>query len=391
MGRRLGFALLLLFALTFVWSCSSPATERSSPQGSTTPQEVKSPGVSHYERKDNKPRVVVFIHGIFGDATDTWTCGSTGAYWPKLLLKDSAFDDSDVYVVDYDSPYLGNTMTIDEVVSSLSTRLEADRVFDHREVVFVAHSLGGLIAQRFLLTHRVLAAKVPFIYFFSTPETGAQIAALGRAFSRDPLLKAMLPGNSNDYLLNLENEWIASGFSAKRFCAYEKKTFNGVLVVDRLSGTRNCTSMTPLPINADHLSIVKPCDERADAYLALRNAVIANPVASLPKRYEEKTVTREWRSPSMNVDCNRTTAGTATAAIALDPKLEEQVLSVSASIIDANNINDPKASVLDPPSASVRVSYSFNGRDRDPIGSCPGGGHGTVLATFTVRQRMEVP
>ena len=48
---------------------------------------------SHYERRDGKDRVVVFVHGIFGDLKGTWTC-PTGVSWPKLILADNAFKDS---------------------------------------------------------------------------------------------------------------------------------------------------------------------------------------------------------------------------------------------------------------------------------------------------------
>jgi hypothetical protein len=50
---------------------------------------------SHYERptkKDEpyKDRVIVFVHGLFGNEDDTWRY-SPGVYWPKLLLTDQAF------------------------------------------------------------------------------------------------------------------------------------------------------------------------------------------------------------------------------------------------------------------------------------------------------------
>ena len=178
--------------------------------------------ISHYERNDHNDRVIVFVHGIFGDSLDTWRCASTRMYWPSKLLTEDAFKGFDVYVASYESPYFGNQMTIDEIVGNLQNRLQHDKVFDHKEVVFVAHSLGGLIVQRFLLTHREYAKQVPFIYFYSTPETGAEIARLGSLFSSDPLLKQMFPGEANDYLLNLEAEWKAAGFTnIHRYCAYE--------------------------------------------------------------------------------------------------------------------------------------------------------------------------
>jgi triacylglycerol esterase/lipase EstA (alpha/beta hydrolase family) len=204
----------------------------------------KSPAQSRYLRPSvrgdrHKAKVVVFVHGLFGNADATWRY-SENIYWPKLLLTDPAFKDWDVYVAGYSSPYLGNTMTMDEVVANLNSHLINDEVFlKHREVVFVCHSLGGLVVQRLLLTFRQYAQKVRFIYFFSTPETGTQITNLGGLFSSDPLLKKMFAGDENGYLQNLENEWKAAQFHIHSLCAYEKKKYKGLLVVDRLSGTRN--------------------------------------------------------------------------------------------------------------------------------------------------------
>jgi len=46
------------------------------------------------------------------------------------------------------------------------------------------HSLGGLVTQRLLLTHRELIPKVKFIYFFSTPDEGAINGKAGPASTR---------------------------------------------------------------------------------------------------------------------------------------------------------------------------------------------------------------
>jgi hypothetical protein len=260
------------------WLAIASGPAMSAATSSTAPS-AQSP----YERPRTKggpykQRVVVFVHGIFGDADGTWRY-SSNVYWPKLLLTDDSFRDSDVYVAAYSTPYLGNTMNLDEVVTNLNNRLVNDEVFSkHREVVFVCHSLGGLVVQRLLLTFRGYAAQVPFIYFFSTPETGAQIAKLASVFSADPLLRALLPGDENGYLQNLENEWKASQFHIHRLCAYEKKPYKGVLVVDRLSGTRNCDA-PPIPINEDHVGIVKPSSTNHDSYIALRNALNAIPIS----------------------------------------------------------------------------------------------------------------
>jgi hypothetical protein len=392
--RRIRAPKLFLFhsvvACTLLVSCSKSTSETPTPPSGgagVTP----SSAVSHYERKDNKSRVIVFVHGIFGSAKDTWTCPKGDFYWPKALLSDPAFSDSDVYVAAYDTPYFGNRMTIDEVVSNLANRFQSDGVFSHREVVFVAHSLGGLIVQRFLLTHREFAKQVPLIMFYSTPETGAQVAQLGHIFSSDPLLKQMFPGEQNDYLLNLENEWIGANFSIKRYCAYEKKPTKGFWIVDRLSGTRNCTNKTPIPINRDHIEIVKPCSTQDDAYIALKNVVTENPIAPPPVVTKDEVVPRAWTSSELDVGCNQTNSGTLQAAVALDPQLQEKVVAVTASYANTDNIKGATGPTVVGGSASaVSVTYGFNGQDRDWMGNCPGGGHAFVVVTFTISRKVPV-
>jgi pimeloyl-ACP methyl ester carboxylesterase len=383
---------LLIFAVACVAlvSCKTPQSE-SPVQPSTGTAATAATGVSHYERNDKKARVIVFVHGIFGSAKDTWTCPKGDFYWPKALLYDPAFADSDVYVAAYDTPYFGNHMTIDEVVSNLANRFQSDGVFSHREVVFVVHSLGGLIVQRFLLTHRDFAKQVPLIVFYSTPETGAQVAQVGHIFSSDPLLKEMFTGEQNDYLLNLENEWIGANFMIKRYCAYEKRPTKGVWVVDRLSGTRNCTNKTSIPINKDHIEIVKPCSTQDDAYIALKNVITENPTAPPPMITKDTVVTRDWTSAQLNVDCNRTNSGTLQAAISLDPKLEEKVVSVTARFTNTDKIQGSSGpTVVDGPASAVSVKYGFNGLDKNMFGDCAGGGHAFVVVTFTISQKVPV-
>src|ERR1039458_2960865 len=113
-------ALLIAFV-----GCFLPLT------AGTPVAEVAASARSHYERPTSKSgpykqRVIVFVHGLFGNAEDTWTNSQTHAYWPKLLLSDPRFNDSDIYVANYASPHFGNTMNVDEIAKSLESRL-ADR------------------------------------------------------------------------------------------------------------------------------------------------------------------------------------------------------------------------------------------------------------------------
>ena len=346
---------------------------------------------AHYERHATKKRVVVFIHGIFGTAADTWTCSTGSTCWPQLMASDPDWSTADIYVAEYRTPYRGGRMTIDEVVSNLKNRLELDHVFEeHSDVAFIAHSLGGLVVERLLLTYRDLLPRVSSIYFLATPQEGAQIATLGRVFSSDPLLKEMLPGDANDYLANLEAEWRAAGASPgaempATYCAYETQPFKGVLVVGRLSSTRNCSGGNPLALPLNHVTIAKPCSTNDDVYGAVKKAIFEQPV----KRRMRDVTEQRKHTWSGSVDCNRTNSGVIAASVPLHEG--ERVTAVSAAYGRTNRIQGATGPTVQSTSGNTaQVAYGFNGLDKDAIGNCPGGGDAEVITTFTIAARVPV-
>src|SRR5262245_10914450 len=103
---------------------------------------------SKYVRRDaSKSIAIVFVHGVLGDSVSTWTNGSTKAYWPTLLANDSAFNGASVYVFQYPSPKVGMAYSINELAEVMRRRLVADGVFEHREIIFLSHSMGGLVTR----------------------------------------------------------------------------------------------------------------------------------------------------------------------------------------------------------------------------------------------------
>jgi pimeloyl-ACP methyl ester carboxylesterase len=171
-------------------SAALPAPENSNP--------------SHYERNESKPRVIVFVHGVFGSADDTWTCERTGKSWPRLLKDDPRFGNSVIYVVNYPTTRLNRLVSIDDVVGNVMNRLQGDGVLDHPDIVFLSHSMGGLVVERLLLRNQSLAAKVKLLFLASTPMEGSQLANLGHLFTGNPQLEEMLPGDANVFLEGLD-------------------------------------------------------------------------------------------------------------------------------------------------------------------------------------------
>ncbi len=77
-------------------------------------------------------------------------------------------------------------------------------------------------------------------------------------------------GSWEEFLRTIETDWKSARFSTQRFCAYEKKDVKGIRVVNEASATRSCDNI-PVPLNKNHIDIVKPVDENDGSYIFLRN------------------------------------------------------------------------------------------------------------------------
>jgi len=239
-----------------------------------------------------KSKAIVFVHGIYGSGKETWKSPDGKTYWPDLMSGDSQFSDADVVVKSYLTPFTGNSNSVQTISSSLGSEL-ADIFSSHKEVIFLCHSLGGLIVKQLLLDNPRYAKKVPFIVFYATPGGGSFVARFASVFSEDPLLQAMSNAGDNKYLVGLENRWRTAKFSTHRYCAYEllkmrphdlrsmvvggapdakQKLLDfvgGIYVVDPISATYACDSNAEFTgIDANHVGIVKP-SSRADASYSL--------------------------------------------------------------------------------------------------------------------------
>ena len=199
------------------------------------------------------------------DSTGAWTNGAV--YWPQLLTTDPAFDGSDIFVYSYPTS-LWATLSIDEIAENMRLQLNANGVSSYHHIVFLAHSMGGLVTRAYLLKNREVASRTLFISFFSTPTAGAEIAAIASFISSNPQLTKMKPMNADDYLADLLRQWLAAQFKIPSYCAYEKQKTYGYSIVTLASASPLCTM--PLdPIDTNHLDIVKPENQNSDSYLCV--------------------------------------------------------------------------------------------------------------------------
>lgn len=218
--------------------------------------------------------MIVFIHGIFGDAKDTWANEQTGAFFPELIASDSTFDGYDVFMYGFSSPKLDVALNIDELGEDLRSTFDDQKLAKYDKVVFVCHSMGGVVARSFLIKYREnWASKIKLIYYYATPTNGSQLASWARLISKNKQLENLRIENGDRYLADQYRAWLAVPTlrDIPAFCAYEKRETSVAKVVEFSSASAICNRELD-PIDADHMQIVKPKDNYAKPFIVLRNA-----------------------------------------------------------------------------------------------------------------------
>lgn len=229
--------------------------------------------------------VIVFVHGMMGDGVSTWTNKNTQAYWPILLTKDTAFDGADVYAYSYSTGFW-TTLTIDELAENMRADLKASGVSAYKNIIFISHSMGGLVTRAYLLKNTDVAARTSFAYFFSTPTTGVQIASLLQYISSSQQIVKIKTMNAEDYLADLYRQWLAAKFQFPSYCAYEKRPTSGILIVTMASAAALGTRALD-PIDTDHIDIVKPDNQNSMSYVVFKAAYADAKIPELSKQLDQ--------------------------------------------------------------------------------------------------------
>lgn len=138
---------------------------------------------------------IIFVHGLTGNAHDTWLHTDSQTHWPSDLLKQDIPDSRilsfgyDADIVNFWSPAsksrLGNHA--ENLVGDLVRFRERSRT-EERKIIFVAHSLGGLVVE-YALGHSRNSYEAHIhqierftcgIAFLGTPHHGSDLAKWGK-------------------------------------------------------------------------------------------------------------------------------------------------------------------------------------------------------------------
>ncbi|MCW6511698.1 esterase/lipase family protein [Lichenifustis flavocetrariae] len=216
-------------------------------------------------------RAVVFIHGVLSDGEGCWH-HDNGTYWPTLLSHEKELESVGIYVFTYKTGIFSGTFRLGNVVSSLKEHMRLDGVLsEDNDIVFVCHSMGGIVARKFLVQQTVdlIQRKIAIgLFLIASPSRGSKyadwLAPIARFFKHSHA-DALRFSETNSWLADLDEEFQSLThegklpLSGKELIEDKFIALSAVLhrqVVEPISGARYFPDPYKVP-NSDHFTICK--------------------------------------------------------------------------------------------------------------------------------------
>ena len=229
------------------------------------------------------------MHGLGSDDQTTWKSLNGEDYWPIWLHDD--LPQTAVWSITYPTSKLewftqARSLVVVEL-GRVAIELAALEGLGERPIVWVTHSLGGLVVKQALRSaegyggedwQRVLAATRSIV-FLGTPHQGSAVASAAKK-----LKLAVRPSETtlelikNSPQLQDLNDWFRTYAAANQLRVkpyYETEPLpGGLYVVDPNSAdpSVNNSPVTPV-LGADHTSISRPADRASMVYRACSREV----------------------------------------------------------------------------------------------------------------------
>lgn len=164
-------------------------------------------------RKPTGDTTVVFIHGVLSSGDTAWK-HANGTDWPVLLGDDPKTAGRGVYVYSYHTGFGSGGYRIGDIVDALKEELALDEVTASRRLVLVCHSMGGIVARKYLV-ERVVdlldGGKEIGLFLVASPSLGSDYAAwlapIAKKFGHAQADALRFAGD-NPWLADLDKEFI---------------------------------------------------------------------------------------------------------------------------------------------------------------------------------------
>ncbi|WP_245287009.1 tetratricopeptide repeat protein [Bradyrhizobium sp. Tv2a-2] len=237
------------------------------------------------------------MHGLGGHHYDTWRSSTAQklwnadeTFWPLWLANENP--GLDIYVVSYSAPvsrFSGMAMHLTDQASNIVERLLAEPALAHGPLIFIGHSLGGLMVKQLLrsadskaqndIRADALIKRVEKVAFLGTPHAGSDLASWGdrlRIMVRPSAATASLVRNDPNLrdLNSWYREWANARGVAHLILAEAKPTVIFGMIVPPDSADPGLANARVVPIDTDHRGICKPIDRTKDIYVLLRDFIL---------------------------------------------------------------------------------------------------------------------
>ncbi|KAJ5170886.1 uncharacterized protein N7500_003669 [Penicillium coprophilum] len=237
---------------------------------------------------------IVFVHGLTGNREKTWM-HENGTLWPRdLLAKD--LSKARIMTFGYDIDIFSFTSItfshrLYDHSQSLAYAIVSQRIdCSSRPILFIAHSLGGLVCQQALILSNTIdglwaiSSSAIGIIFMGTPHYGSSLASYREKLAKGmnivhtanrDMVGALHPGPSN--VQRVGNEFLSmlarGDLSLKVCCFYEMKKTNdlvGKIVEEYSAVLREYDSRG---IYADHCNMTKFSGYSDGSYGLVRSVI----------------------------------------------------------------------------------------------------------------------
>ncbi len=265
--------------------------------------------------------VVVFVHGLHSSSLTAWLdlpedASSKDSFWPSLVVSDPSLGYPSVYLAGFYTGFgadYGMADAANELFTHLSTPVGAEQpVLAKKNILFIAHSLGGIIAREVLTEHpEAFAGKRVGLLLVASPSNGsayANMLASAASVTRERLVEELTP--ASPFLRQLdegfkqllqqrripslfgrelvENQFVDLGGKQKSMFAQMQSQFGwliakvyGTRIVEESSAARYFPFHVVIP-KSDHFTIAQPNGLNHPSHLQLVQVYQAMIASAVP-------------------------------------------------------------------------------------------------------------
>jgi pimeloyl-ACP methyl ester carboxylesterase len=272
-------------------------------------------------RKPKASIAVIFVHGFLSSGDTCWR--SSDIYWPDLIGAEESITDVGIYVFSYRADALAAGYSLGDAVEALNAYLELDKLLDLQSLIFVCHSMGGIVVRQLLVTRQSLLIDKSIhigLFLVASPSLGStyanMLSALAKALGNSEA-EALRFADNNAWLNDLDRNFTNLKESGRLFIRGQEivedefivlHAFLRRQVVQAFSGARYFGESVKIP-HSNHFTIAKPSNRDALQHRLLVQFIERSLLSAFAETNEAQPPTLAASSVQERLDRIRTQAG----------------------------------------------------------------------------------